>query len=167
MIKISEKEVSVHTLFKFTLFCKWIFAIGETILGVLFLFISHSFITKFIFDVLQKRLEEDSHEFIASHLLQLGQSISLNSKYFIVLYLVSHGIIKMGLLYGLSKRKIIAYPLSMIAFGLFLAYQLYHFHFTPSFWLLVVSVIDVGFILLVWYEYRVMRRSKYFSNIEG
>ena len=167
MMKLSEKEVSVHTLFRFTLFCKWVFAIGETLAGVLFIFISHSFVTKFIFDFLQEQIREDSFEFIASHLLTLGASISVNSKLFIVLYLISHGVIKICLLYGLSKKKLIAYPLSALAFGLFLAYQLYHFHFTPSFWLLSLSVLDVGFILLILYEYKIMKTSKMFSQIDG
>ena len=46
----------------------------------------------------------------------------------------------------------------MVAFGLFIAYQLYRYTYTHSIWLLLFSVLDLGVIALTWHEYRYIKQ---------
>jgi uncharacterized membrane protein len=46
-----------------------------------------------------------------------------------------------------------------VAFGLFLAYQVYSYSHTRSAWLLALSILDISVIVLTWLEYRRIRTS--------
>ncbi len=72
--------------------------------------------------------------------------------------LVSHGLIKVVLVAGLLQEKIIAYPLSLISLGAFMAYQLYRYSYTHSFGLILLTVFDLIVVALVWHEWRLLRK---------
>ena len=65
--------------------------------------------------------------------------------------------IKLWLIIGLLRDKLWYFPVSMVAFALFVAYQLYRFTFTHSPWLLVLSALDIAIIALTWHEYRLSK----------
>ena len=153
------KEKVLRKIFRIGIVLKWIFASLQLIGGVILLFISQNIITKIIISITQEELIEDSRDYIATHILQFGTHLSLSTKLIIALYLISHGIIKFYLLYGLWKNKLSAYPLSAVVFSLFLLYQLYRFGFTHSIWLLILSFLDVIYIYLIVHEYKLMKKS--------
>lgn len=64
---------------------------------------------------------------------------------------------KLALVIGLLREKLWAYPASLIALALFIAYQLYRYAFTNSVGLLALTVFDLFVMLLVWHEYRLIR----------
>ena len=155
-----QKEQNIRKIFRIGIIIKWIFASLQLIGGILLLIISQNTITKWVILLTQEELIEDSRDYIATHLLQLGTHFSLSTKLIIALYLVSHGIIKFYLLYGLWKNKLHAYPLSAVVFFLFLVYQLYRYQFSYSALLLVLSMFDVIYIYLILHEYRLLKKSK-------
>ncbi len=59
---------------------------------------------------------------------------------------------------GLLREKLWYYPIAIIAFRLFIAYQLYRFSFTYSLFLLFITTIDAVVILLTWHEFQYLRR---------
>jgi uncharacterized membrane protein len=107
----------------------------------------------------QQELAEDPRDMIANYLLHSAQHLSLGTKEFAAIYLLSHGAIKLWLIVGLLREKLWYYPVAMIVFGLFIAYQLYRFSFTHSAFLLLITAIDIAVIILTWHEYRYLRRN--------
>ena len=75
-------------------------------------------------------------------------------KLFISLYLLSHGIVKLGLIIALWKEKRWAYPLAIVVFGGFIVYQIYKYAIQPSLVLLVLTDLDMAVIILTWLEWR-------------
>jgi len=73
-------------------------------------------------------------------------------------YLLSHGLIKLVLVYGLLRQKLWAYPASFAAFGGFIAYQLYRYSFTHDISLILLSIFDLFVIYLAVHEYRLLRK---------
>ncbi|MHB8885982.1 MAG: DUF2127 domain-containing protein [Methylovirgula sp.] len=61
---------------------------------------------------------------------------------------------KLWLIIGLLRKKLWYYPVAIVVFGLFIAYQLYRYAFSHSVWLLLITVLDVVVIGLTWHEYR-------------
>ncbi|MGC8732685.1 MAG: DUF2127 domain-containing protein [Halothiobacillaceae bacterium] len=55
------------------------------------------------------------------------------------------------------REKPVAYPLSLGALGLFIAYQLYRYSYTHSAGLIILTVFDFVVIVLVWHEWRILR----------
>jgi uncharacterized membrane protein len=102
----------------------------------------------------QHELSEDPHDLVARTLLHAAQQFSGDVKLFGALFLLSHGVVKIGLVAGLLLRRHWAYPAAIAVFLAFLVYQLYRYAHTHSVWLLVLSVLDVFVIALTWAEYR-------------
>jgi uncharacterized membrane protein len=58
------------------------------------------------------------------------------------------------LIVGLLREKLWYYPLSMLVFGAFVAYQLFRFQVTHSLWLMAMTILDIVVIAMTWHEYR-------------
>jgi uncharacterized membrane protein len=92
------------------------------------------------------------------HLLVLAQNFSVSSQHFYAFYLLSHGVVKIFLVIGLLKNKLWSYPASLAVMSLFIVYQLYRFFYTRSLGLIVLTVFDLIVMILIWHEYRLLRR---------
>jgi uncharacterized membrane protein len=88
----------------------------------------------------------------------MAQDFSVESKHFYAFYLLSHGLVKLLLVIGLLRGKFWSYPASLIVLGLFIVYQLYRFSFTHGIGLLLLTLFDVLVMVLIWHEYRLVRR---------
>jgi uncharacterized membrane protein len=153
-----EKEV--YLIFFYSIVLKGLNAIGEIVGGIVALIISQEFIIKIALYLTQSELSEDPNDKLANYLIHSAQQFSVSSKHFIALYLLSHGIIKLGLVVGLLKNKVWAYPVSLLMFALFILYQLYRFYFTHSLWLVALTIFDLIVIWLVWHEYNRLQLTK-------
>jgi uncharacterized membrane protein len=96
------------------------------------------------------------HRFIVE-LTHNELSLSAGAERFAALYLLSHGVIKVVLVYALLKGKLWAYPWAMAVFAGFGVYQIYRYFVHPSGWLIALTVLDVAVILLTWAEWRRLR----------
>lgn len=152
------KEKNLHLVFEITLILKGIFALLEIIGGILAYFMTQGFLLRLVVAITQEELTEDPRDFVARYLLQSAQDFSVSSQHFTSLYLLSHGIIKIFLVAGLLRKKFWFYPLAIIVFVFFILYQFFRFSVTHSFWLLVITLLDVIVIWLTWHEYRYLRR---------
>ena len=106
----------------------------------------------------QEELTEDPRDLIATHLLGAAQHLSGATASFYAAYLISHGLIKAVLVVGLLREQLVAYPLSLIALGGFIVYQLYRYSYTHAFGLLLLTGFDVVVVVLVWHEWRLLRK---------
>ena len=83
--------------------------------------------------------------------------LSDSTQLFAVLFLLGHGLVKIGLVVALLRKHRGAYPIALVIFGSFVAYQLYRFSRTHSPWLLALSALDIFVIVITWTEYKRMR----------
>ena len=81
-----------------------------------------------------------------------------SEQHFFAFYLLSHGLVKVVIVYGLLKQKLWAYPASFVVFTAFIAYQLYRYSFTHDFALILLSIFDLFVIALAVHEYRLLRK---------
>jgi uncharacterized membrane protein len=143
-------------LFRVSVWLKGLHAALEIFGGVALFIISPGFILRAVASLTQDELAEDSRDFIATHLLHYAQSLSVGSQRFMAIYLLAHGVIKIVLVAALLKEKLSAYPVAMLVFAGFIAYQAYRFTFTHALGLIALSLFDCAVIWLVWLEYRAL-----------
>lgn len=145
-------------LFRVSVALKGMNAALEIVGGVALATVSPAFILHMVALLTQDELTEDPRDFVANYFLRAASHISLGSQLFAAIYLLSHGVIKIGLVWALLKYRLWAYPLSIAVFGVFIAYQLYRFTFTHELGLIALSVFDLVVICLIYLEYRALKR---------
>jgi uncharacterized membrane protein len=146
-------ETSIRRFFRISLVFKGAFSVLEFVGGLLAYFISQQFLLNFVTAVTQEELTEDPRDFIAHYLVESAGQLSVSSQHFAALYLISHGIIKSWLIVGLLRNKRWYYPIAIVVFILFVAYQIFRFQITHSIWLLAITAVDAVVIVLTWHEY--------------
>lgn len=157
----ASSEENVRRLFRISLVFKGLFSVLEIVGGVLAYFITQSYLLNLVTALTQEELTEDPRDFIAHYLVESAGHLSVNSQRFAALYLLSHGIVKTYLIVGLFRNRLWYYPVAIIVFIVFVAYQVFRFQITHSVWLLAITVLDIVVIVLTWHEYRYLRsRSK-------
>ena len=149
-----RKSQIVHLLFSITVIGKGLDGVLEMVGGVLLFFLPPARIHSTIKVLMQHELSEDPRDLIANYLLNSTRHLTLAVTTFAALYLLWHGIVKIGLVAALLLKRRWAYPAAIMAFSLFLVYQLYRYSHTHATELLVLSIVDVAVILLTWLEYR-------------
>lgn len=137
---------------------KGIHALVECVGGLALVLISTAAIQELVAWATQDEIAEDPGDFIAAHMVAWAQTFSVSAKNFFAFYLISHGIVKLVLVWGLLRDRAWAYPASLIVLGLFIAYQVYRFSLTQSFGLVVLTIFDLIVIALIWHEYRLIRK---------
>ena len=161
MRKSSQKLV--HQTFELVILIKGIDGILEVVGGVILFFVKPAQINSFLIWLTQHELAQDAQDLLANYLLKVGANLSLDTQLFGAIYLLVHGIIKIALILGLWKRKLIAYPLAVIFLSLFIIYQIYRYVQQPAFWLIALSIFDALIIVLTLIEYQQLKKSFVFS----
>lgn len=151
-------EHRIHEIFRVSVILKGLHALMEIAGGLAFYFISSQTVLNWVNALTRAELVEDPRDMVATHLLAAAQGLTGATQSFYAFYLLSHGLIKIILVIGLLREKLIAYPASLIAMAGFIAYQLYRYSYTQSFGLLVLTVFDVIVMGLVWHEWRLLRK---------
>lgn len=95
--------------------------------------------------------------FVAERVARLDSHVAAGSLIVVVIFLISHGLIKLALVYALLKEILWAYPYALGLLGLFLLYQMYVFIEKPGFVMGVFVLLDSAIIYLVWREWRTLR----------
>src|SRR5262245_53239858 len=123
-------ERRIHQVFQASVLLKGAHALIECAGGLALALIGTSTIANLANALTQEELVEDPQDFVATHLRDMAQNLSLETKHFYAFYLLSHGIVKLLLVIGLLRGKLWSYPASLVVLGLFIVYQLYRFSFT-------------------------------------
>ena len=151
-------EHRVHQIFRISVILKGLHALTEIAGGLVFYMVSAQAVLDWVNLLTQEELTEDPRDFLATHLLSAAQHLTGGTQSFYAFYLVSHGLIKVALVVGLLREKLIAYPLSLFALGAFITYQLYRYSYTHSFGLILLTIFDLIVVVLVWHEWRLLRK---------
>ncbi|MFZ0214014.1 MAG: DUF2127 domain-containing protein [Candidatus Acidiferrales bacterium] len=143
--------------FQASITLKGIDGLLEILGGLLVLFSSPIRMNTFLDAITHHAVTRNPNAFIASHLLHASSTITGHAHYFIVFYLVSHGLAKVILVVALWLNRMWAYPGMIILLILFISYQLYRMTFALSWWLIWLTVFDAMVILLTFAEYKKRR----------
>lgn len=144
----------VHLGFEVGLILKGLHGFMGIVGSVFLLFLSPNrlnWLTRFL---TQHELAEDPKDKVANFLITLSSSFSISTQHFAVFFLMSHGIIKCILILLLWRRKLWAYPLTIISLILFIAYQVYQYTLTGSAFLILLTIFDAVMIELTYLEYK-------------
>ncbi len=150
------REKNIHQLFEVGVLLKGVNATVEILLGILLLFTMQ--IGDVIIALVQNELVDDPNDFFATHFSQLSQYLQPQVQLYGALYLLSHGIVKAVLVWGLLKNKLWAYPASLAVLALFILYQGIRIIQYHSVALMLLTVFDIVVLGLIWHEYRVMSK---------
>ncbi len=153
-------EHRVHQIFEVSVLLKGAHALIECIGGLALAVVSTSTITSLVNALTQDELVDDPHDFVANHMMSLANNFSVNNQNFYAFYLLSHGLVKAALVIELLRNKLWAYPASLAVLALFIIYQLYRFAGTQSVGLIVLTMFDLIVMVLIWHEYRLIRRHR-------
>jgi len=129
----------------------------EFLTGVLLL-IAPGLVHKLLTDVAGKAAVTHHQTFrlIGDYVARLDKELAASGLAFLIIFLLTHGVVKLVLVYCLLKKIVKVYPFALIILGLFLIYQVYAFIQTPSVGLALFSLLDAVIIGLVWREYKIL-----------
>lgn len=147
----------IHRLFRVAVVLKGVDGVLEIAGGALLLAVDPDRLSAWARFLTRAELKEDPRDLVANLIVRESSRITVGAETFGGVYLLVHGLIKVGLvvalLYGLRR----AYPTAIAAFTLFLGYQAYGFAQIRSPFLLVLATVDVFVIGFTWLEYRRLR----------
>ncbi len=97
----------------------------------------------------------------ATHINTALMTIGVHAYTLAIFYFVSHGVIKLFLVWALLREKLWAYPLAIFFFGVFSAYQIVVLIRAPDIFDAVILILNVFVLLLVSKEYRTVRAHQF------
>jgi uncharacterized membrane protein len=154
-MKLTQKRV--HLFFKIGVVAKGIDGLLEAVSGFSLFFVTTGSLRHWVDWLTEGELQEDPDDFVATHLVTFFNHLSIHTKYFAAIFLLIHGIVKLGLVTGLLLGKLWAYPTAMSVLGLFFGYQIYRIIHTHSIGLAFLSVIDLLILILIWRDYQYLK----------
>jgi uncharacterized membrane protein len=156
---MKQKGKHIRLLFKIGVVFKGIDGAIETVAGIALFFTTTASLCNLVGWITHGEMQEDPTDFVSTHLVNFFQHLSVNTKYFVSVYLLSHGLAKVVLAIGLLRGKLWAYPTALTIFGLFLCYQIYRFAHNHSMGLGLISLLDVIILVLILREYKCLKAS--------
>jgi uncharacterized membrane protein len=126
--------------------------------GFLLLVVTPATIDRIVVALTQHELSQDSHDFLATHALRYANGLTGATVLFGALYLLSHGLVKIVLVYAVLRTKLWAYPWMLAFLGAFILYQIYRMTFAPSVGLVALTLFDLFVAWLTFLEYQRHRR---------
>lgn len=146
----------LHEAFEIGIIAKAIFAVTETLAGVVLAFLNADWIRTAAGWLTASELGEDPADRLSHMILSAAQAFSVSTQHFWASYLIGHGVIKLAAVAALIARVRWAYPLSIAILTGFILWQMQKWHASGSLLMLGLSVFDVVVIWLIWQEYRAL-----------
>ena len=148
-----RSRTALKSAFRASIAIKGIDGLLEAIGGILLWMIRPSAMNEIARILFLHEIPHDRHDFFRIHLLRASETLLGSHKLFVSAYLLSHGLTKVLIVVALWMNKLWAYPLTIIVFGAFSAYQVYRYSHTHSIALLILTVFDLLLIYLTWMEW--------------
>jgi uncharacterized membrane protein len=154
LIKWMIQSKVLHESFEIGILLKAINGIIELVSGALLIFINPHRLHLILVYLTQNGIDNQPRDFISNFLFNWTKGFTISSQHFGVFYLLSHGFIKLILVWFLFRKKLWAYPFSIGVLILFISYQVYRYTYTHSVWLIILSLFDLLIIILAIIEYQ-------------
>jgi uncharacterized membrane protein len=156
--RLGRPDVEDRT-FRVLIILKGLDGLLEVVGGILLLIVKPEQIAGLAQFLTQHELSQDPHDLIANLVLHGANSLSgAHATLFGAFYLLSHGLVKVVLVWAVLRDRLWAYPWMIGFLGIFIVYQVYRMfvHFTLGLFLL--TVFDVVVVWLTVREYQRNRR---------
>jgi uncharacterized membrane protein len=160
MKKPLNKDTIINIGFYGGLAVKALNALIEFIGGFLLIVISHDELNRLIRLIALPELKEDPNDIVMNYFITLCQNSSINAQHSVAIYMLLHGITKLAMVWLLVKKKLWAYPLAMVVFGLFITYEIYSYMHSHSVLVLLIVIIDAAIIFMIILEYIRLKKEK-------
>jgi uncharacterized membrane protein len=152
---------STEKLFRIAIALKGLDGALQLVGALILAFIPSTFVTGFAHAVITRDLLGDPSGTLARHLeLATEHFVDGSTKTFAVVYLLAHGVIKLALVFALARKWVRAYPVAMVVLAAFVVYEVYRAINTGSIALPFFAALDAIIIVLVFREYRQLRRQR-------
>jgi uncharacterized membrane protein len=151
-------EHQIHRAFEISLILKALHSLLEIMGGLVLAIVNRTSVLHLAQWLTHSELVEDPNDLIANYILHVAQNLSVSAKTAAVIFLLSHGTVKLILVLSVMAGFAWAYPTFMGALGLLIglqSVQLWH-HFSPI--LMAVTILDLIVLALTWHEYGIVRR---------
>jgi uncharacterized membrane protein len=103
----------------------------------------------------------DQNGVLAQHLQTAAENFANgSSRWFAIIYLLAHGVVKLALVWALVRRILPAFPVAVVVLSAFVVYEVWRAVHTHSIALPIFAAIDLAIIVLVLREYRRLRRER-------
>lgn len=149
-----------HRLFRLGVILKGVDGALELIGGLVFLVLDPRTLNAIVRFLTAHELSEDPADRIANLLRDAVHHISSGTTLFAGAYLLGHGLVKLLLMVGLLRERLWAFPAALGFLGIFMLYQSYRGILGHSAVLGLLTVVDLVVVLLIWREYRYLRRGR-------
>ena len=147
-------------LFRVSVWLKGLDGVLELAGGAALLAVGPAVIARVIHGLTEAEITEDPRDLVANYLRQSAAHLSMSGEHFIAYYLLIHGVVKLALVWGLLGRVLVTYPVALVVFTLFVAYQIYRYTLAPGWGLIALTAFDLAIIVFVYLEYRALRRRR-------
>lgn len=148
------KEKTWHWIFEGALLIRGINGVLETIFGAFIIYTNKDVLNRLFVKLTQSEYREDPTDRVLTFLTNYLQHLSTNTKVFVAIYVLAHGLLNIFLSVQLYREKIWAYQTTLIILVGFLLYQIYRTSVHHSIVLTVLTILDCLFIILLWHEYQ-------------
>jgi uncharacterized membrane protein len=154
MLEHDSKKSITHRFFYISVLLKALNGMTEIVLGISVFFITKETLSLFVAFIARVELSEDPGDLLANYLVKAVEHYTFTNQLYISVYLLIHGILKVGVVYCLLRKYLWAYPTAITIFGLFGVYQIFAYIHTPNPSLIVLTFLDVFIMTLTYVEYR-------------
>lgn len=154
-----------HKLFEIGLIIKLIDGISN-IIGAIFLYFINSDKLVSIFEkIFSHEIIQDPQDFLANFLINFlinfFTNITISTKYFLIIYLLIHGIVKILIVKGLWNKKKSSYIFASILFSIILLLEIYKIINEFSYFLMFLIIVDIITLSLIKIEYIRLKQTLY------
>lgn len=145
-------------VYKIGVAVKGVDGLAELVVGIMLL-ISPQLVHTVLAGLASELGEHHAHvfRFIAEYVARVDTELAASGLTFLIVFLITHGVVKLALVYCLLKEITRAYPISLAILGAFLAYQVYVLIINPTIGMALFTLLDIIIIWLVWGEYKDLR----------
>ncbi|WP_414940603.1 DUF2127 domain-containing protein [Amycolatopsis sp. cmx-11-51] len=151
--------MGTEKLFRIAIALKGLDGALQLVGGLVLMIVPASVITGFAHAVVTRDLLGDAEGTLARH-LELAAGHFVEGRTFAVVYLVAHGLIKLGLVWALARKVMRAYPVAAVVLSAFVVYEIFRAVHTHSLALPFFAALDVVIVVLVLREYRQLKRDR-------
>lgn len=145
---------TLDDVFEVGILLKMLDGLIETVAGLFLLIIRPEHVAQWAHWLTKSELAEDPHDFIASHIVHWANDFTKQAAVFAAIYLLSHGIIKVVLVYEVLRNHLWAYLALIVVTILFVIYQTWHVIEKPTAGFVLLTLFDFAIIYLTAREYR-------------
>jgi uncharacterized membrane protein len=156
--RLSRPDAEDRT-FRVLIILKGLDGLLEVVGGILLVLVKPGQIAGLAQFLTQHELSEDPHDLVANLVLHGSHSLSgAHATLFGALYLLSHGLVKVVLVWAVLRDKLWAYPWMIAFLGIFIVYQGYRMVVHLTLGLFLLTVFDLVVVWLTVREYQRNRR---------